>query len=94
MTDIMSRLKFVEQFRPYVVDEDALARMRVDLHDLIEASEWLLDEIKQRDSGLMTPDELETFLINLDVHYVRHVFFHLRSLRKDINASLKNFPVD
>ena len=66
MSEIMKRLGFIEQLRPYVTDDAALSRMRVDLHDLIEASEWLLSEVKKRENGLMTPGELESFLIDLD----------------------------
>ncbi|MEG3149643.1 hypothetical protein U1769_07065 [Sphingomonas sp. ZT3P38] len=92
MSEIMKRLGFIEQLRPYVADDAALSRMRVDLHDLIEASEWLLSEVKKRETGLMTPEELESFLIDLDVHYILHVSFHIKSLKSEINASLEKFP--
>ncbi|MEP7007543.1 MAG: hypothetical protein ABI810_16290 [Sphingomonas bacterium] len=94
MTRINNMLNFIDQIRPYVNDDEALGRIRVDLHDLVEACEWLLSNIQKNTDKTMTEDELETFLIELDINYIQHASFHIKSLKKEIVSSLKKFPVD
>jgi hypothetical protein len=85
-------LNILEQLRPFVVDESAYGRLHADLHDLLEASAWLLKTFSENDGRPLSVSELETLLINIDVHFVDHVLFHLKTLRKDVKATLKNFP--
>ena len=88
MKKLTGRLKFVEQLRPFVADEDAYGRVYADLHDLMVASEWLLAEIDQKRDEPLTAEKIEDFLIDLDVRYIQHVTFHLTSLRKDLDMIL------
>ena len=88
MKKITDRLKIVEQLRPFVANDDSYGRVYADLHDLIEASEWLLGEMDKKRDELLTAEQIEVFLIDLDVHYVQHVAFHLKSLRKDLDVML------
>ena len=88
---IKDRLKFMESLRPYTLNEDSFSRINVDLYDLIEASEWLLKTVSQI-QGLQDPDEIQNFLVDLDVHFIQHVGYHLKSLRKSVAVILKNFP--
>ena len=78
------------QLKPFVKDEHAYARMCTDLHDLVAASEWLLSEMDKRVATPLTVDNVEDFLIDLDVRYIQHVTYHLKSLRKDVNVTLSS----
>jgi hypothetical protein len=69
-------------------------RMHADLHDLIEAGEWLVAELDKLKDEPLNADQVETFLINLDVHYVQHVTWHLKSLRGDIASVLAKIARD
>ena len=82
-------MKIIQQLRPYVPDDDTYGRMSADLNDLVEASEWLLTTINKNYNEL-TWQSIEDFLIDLEVKYIKHVEFHSKSLRKDLNVVLEN----
>lgn len=88
MPGISERLEMLSQLRPFLRDEEAYRQVYADFYDLIECSEWLLAEIERRAKQVMTPDEIETFLIDLDVAYVQHASSHLKSLGQSIQVML------
>jgi len=88
------KLAFLAQIRPFAVDEVSYGRIYADLVDLLEASEWFVKAIDGLESRDLTQSELEDFLIEVDVKFVDHAFFHLSSLRNDLKAALRNFPVE
>ncbi len=88
----LSTPSFVQQLKEYAPDADTYGRLSADVHDLLQASEWLLSVTKQSSGKRLEPSELESLLIDIDVKFVQHVSFHLKSLRKDIAAVLKRFP--
>jgi hypothetical protein len=87
-----SRLSFVKQLRPLVADEETYGRIYGDLHDLLEASVWLLKTVAENDGKTLSRTEMEDLLVDIDVHFVEHALFHLTSLSKDLKATLENFP--
>ena len=85
-------LALLKQLRPFVVDDAAYGRLYADLHDLLEASAWLLKTFADYEGRSLSSSELEDLLVDIDVKFVDHVSFHLKSLRKDLKATLENFP--
>jgi hypothetical protein len=90
--DHPSTPSFVKQLREYAPDAVTYGRLSADFTDLLRASEWLLSVAKQSSGRHLEPSELESLLIDIDVKFVQHVSFHLKSLRKDVAAVLKRFP--
>jgi hypothetical protein len=88
MTDTRNRLKFLEQLKPVLADSATYGRMYADLHDLLQAGQWLTAELDRLQGRSLTSDEIETFLIDLDIAYIQHASFHLKSLHADVNATL------
>ena len=88
MSRISKRLHIVEQLKAFIADDERYGRMHADLHDLIEASEWLLQAMNKVRDYPLTADSAEDFLIDLDINYVQHATFHLNSLRADIASVL------
>jgi hypothetical protein len=92
MSDKTTRL--IEQLRPFLRDEDAYGRFRADIHDLKEICTWFLEKMNPDSEKSMSVNELEDFLIELDVNFIDHGIFHLRSLKAEIESALKQFPDD
>jgi hypothetical protein len=84
----------VSGLTPYVSNSDSLGRVSADLRDLVDASRWLLEALSDAESKVTSADELESFLIDLEVTYLDHVAFHIRSLKDEIGSALANFPVE
>lgn len=82
---------FVDQLKCYA-DPSDLGRMRADLIDLMEISQWFLNAMEGSGKHNMTQDELETFLIELEVQLTYHANFHLQSLKKNLRKMLRRFP--
>ena len=80
----------MKQLRPFTKGDQAYGRLYADFHDLIDACEWLLTELRSKEAKVLSTSEIEEFLIDVDVKFIKHVSFHLKSLRKDINATLTN----
>ena len=70
----------------------AYGRLYGDFHDLLEASAWLLKTFTESEGRSFSPAELEDLLVDINVKFVEHTAFHLRSLGKEIKAMLGNFP--
>lgn len=85
-------LSLLNQLRPFVADEVTYGRIHSDLHDLLEASAWLLKTFAAHEGQSLSASELEDLLVDIDVKFVDHVSFHLTSLRNDLKATLENFP--
>jgi hypothetical protein len=95
MKGILERFSFLEALKPFVTDDDAISRIRVDLNDLLEAGKWLSDEIALRSkNGFNDWRDIEKFLIDLDIQYLTHARFHMDSLRSELTSALNNFPDD
>jgi hypothetical protein len=84
----------LEQLRPFVTDEATYGRIYADLNDLLEASAWLLKTFANNEGRSLSTSELEELLIHVDIHFIDHVLFHLKTLRHDLKSTLKNFPND
>lgn len=82
----------LRQLKPYVDNEEAYGCLHADFADLIEVFQWLEGQLQALDARILSADELETFLIEIDVRFVDHAGFHIRSLKKEINRMLKKFP--
>ena len=85
-------LAFLYQLAPFAPDADIVSRMHLDLSDLLESSRWLLEEVEKMRNLEINPDALETFLINMEVHFIEHIKYHFKTLTKDVKLILKNFP--
>ena len=92
MTDASKKLSIVEQLKPFLNNSEIYGRLYADIHDLLEACEWFMAEIKKTESKTLSSDEIENLLIEIDVRFIEHAMFHLSSLRKDLNTILKKFP--
>jgi hypothetical protein len=54
----------------------------------MEAGEWLSTEIAKMNEGDISRGEIEDFLVDLDVNYIQHVTFHLKTLKTDVKSAL------
>ena len=86
------QIALIEQLKPYAPDEATYGRMYADLHDLLEASAWLLDTFSRHQGETLSESQIETLLVNIDVKFAEHAAYHLRTLRPDIEATLARFP--
>lgn len=86
------KMAFLAQLRPFAVDEVSYGRIHADFVDLLEASEWFVKTMDALEGHELTRSELEDLLVEIDVKFVDHAFFHLSSLRTDLKAALENFP--
>jgi hypothetical protein len=86
------QLALIEQLKPYAPDETTYGRMYADLHDLLEASAWLLDTFARHQGESLSASQMEALLIDIDVKFAEHASYHLRTLRRDIEATLARFP--
>lgn len=78
----------------HIPDEDTRGRLSVDLQDLVESSRWLLNTLEGVKAHPRTDGELENFLIDLEVHYLDHATYHIKSLRRALTTVLATFPDD
>ncbi|CAN5402676.1 hypothetical protein BH11PSE7_BH11PSE7_36850 [soil metagenome] len=85
------QLALIEQLRPYLHDEAAYGRMYADLHDLLEASAWLLNTFSQFDGKPLDASRVEELLVDIDVKFAEHVSWHLQTLRPNIAIALEQF---
>ncbi len=85
-------LALIDQLKPYAPDADTHARVRVDFMDLADICQWFLDEIAKHAGSTLSQDQLEEFLIEIDVNFIQHIEFHLRSLQKTLPRILEKFP--
>jgi hypothetical protein len=76
-----------------IVPTDACDGVSADVNDLLEISRWLLARVSNLEGRLVSPDSLETFLIELDVQ-LDHLRFHVDSLKPAITAALAGLPSD
>lgn len=83
-------MDLVEGIKEHLSSVEDYNIMRVDIGDLLEANNWLTSEIKKSRKSPLSAEEVEDFLIKLDVNYVEHVTFHLNSLRDNIARALEN----
>ena len=83
---------FIEQLEPYASDREAYGPLCADFHDLREACEWFLSAAKANEAKALTSSELQDLLIDIDVHFVEHASFHLKSFRKELAKVLNKFP--
>ena len=82
----------LEQLKSYASSDESYGRIRADFLDLIEACQWFLSVMEQNEERTLSESELEDVLIDIDVKFIQHVAFHLKSLRKDLPDILKQFP--
>jgi hypothetical protein len=78
----------------HIADEDQRGQLSADLQDLVGASRWLLTMLGSIRSGPHTDDELESMLIEFEVHFLDHTSYHIKSLRKTLAVVLATFPDD
>jgi len=88
MKDIRERLAFLDKMMPFAKDAEAFGRFHADFHDLVEASQWFLAKIEENSERSLTPDEIETFLIDVEVRFIDHATWHFKSLRKEMHLML------
>lgn len=80
--------RLVQQLRPFMSGEEAYGRLHADFHDLMEICAWFLQLMNAAERKPLSRDDLETFLIELDVGLIDHASFHLKSMKKEIEAAL------
>ena len=80
--------RLVEQLRPFVSGEEAYGRLHADFHDLMEICAGFLQLMNAAEGKALSRDDLETFLIELDVGLIDHASSHLQSMKKEIEAAL------
>ena len=74
---------------PCLTDVLNQSQLYVDIADSYEACSSfvsLVDDFLSRDTVLA--DQVETFLVDLDVHLLEHLAYHMKSLRRLIPAAL------
>ena len=80
------------QIEPYASSSESYGQICADFADLSDACYWFLAQIEAGRSRTLTQDELEDLLVDIDVKFIQHVSFHLKSLRVELNQMLKKFP--
>jgi hypothetical protein len=86
--------RLIEQLRPFVSGEEAYGRLYADFHDLMEICAWFLQLMNADDRKQLSRDDLEKLLIELDIGLIDHASFHLKSMKKEINAALDKLAND
>ena len=86
--------RFAERLKAFSTDEDLIARIRVDLSDLLESFTWFSEMMKRVNFEMLTPDELEILLAELETKFIWHSKFHLKSLSRDIQTVVDAIPDD
>ena len=54
-----NQLALIQQLRPYTPDEATFGRIYADLHDLLEASAWLLNTFSRYQGKTLSASEIE-----------------------------------
>ncbi len=80
--------RLVEQLRPFLSGDEAYGRLHADFHDLMEICTWFVQLMNSAGRKSLSQDDLEAFLIELDVGLIDHASFHLKSMKKEIEAAL------
>ena len=73
-----------ERLRRYTSDEDVISRFRVDISDLLEICAWFTSRMDNIEPQVLTDEQLDEVLADLDTRLIWHARFHLDSLSKDI----------
>jgi hypothetical protein len=84
--------RLIDALGDHIAGEDRRGQLSVDLQDLVEASRWLLTKLGSIRSEPYTDDELEGVLVDLEVRFLDHASYHIKSLRKTLAAVLATFP--
>lgn len=85
-----SNIKYlVAQIGVFVSDEEILGRLYTDLLDAREACEWFIENINIDGNKQMKRNELEDWLIDLDVNMLTHLVYHLKSIKKVLPTVLE-----
>ena len=80
--------RLIEQLRPLMSGEEAYGRLHADFHDLMEICTWFVQLMNSVERKSLSRDDLEAFLIELDVGLIDHASLHLKSMKKEIEAAL------
>jgi len=91
MQDNTNRL--IAQIRPLLRDDESYGRLHADVHDLIEICTRFLRVTSAGPNRALTREELEGFLIDLDIE-IDHSQFHLNSLKAEIGSALVKLADD
>jgi hypothetical protein len=80
--------RVADQLQPFTKDPQLTTRVYVNLTDMLESCLWFSEQMRANDRSNLTRDELETFLIHIDIKLLQHLASHLESFRKDMPALL------
>jgi hypothetical protein len=83
---------FTAQLEPYASSVDSYGQVCADIADISEACHWFLTQFDARRSKILSQEDLEDALIDIDVKFVQHVSFHLNSLSAELHRMLEKFP--
>lgn len=81
------RKRTIDQLRPFLNDDEAFGRLLADVHDLRDFCARFLRATEADADKALSPDELETLAVELDVE-IDHGLFHLQSLKREVAGSL------
>ena len=76
------------QLKTFELDEQTISKVRVDLTDMLEACCWYSKTIESLPESPLSRDQLEDFLIAVDVQILTHLAYHIDSLRKSMPTLL------
>ena len=80
-----------ENISPLVSEKVNRAPLMVDIADAYEACQQFIDLINKFNSRKRhTKDQVENLLVEIDVHLLEHLTYHLKSLRKEVPRALKS----
>ena len=72
------------EYFPELVDHSTFV---VDINDIYEIACWIKEAIEKLPSG-RNVDEMENFLIGLDIELYSHIGFHLKHLEPNLKKAL------
>ena len=76
------------QLQAFELDEQIVSKVRVDLVDMLEACRWYSQTIENLPESPVNREQLEDFLIAVDVQMLTHLAYHIDSLRKSMPTLL------
>ena len=79
-----------ENISPFFPEKVNRTSLFVDIADAYEACQEFIDLINKFNSQKRyTKDQIENLMIEIDVHLLEHLTYHLKSLRREVPRALK-----
>jgi hypothetical protein len=79
--------EIIDSMRPFLKGDENYYQVRTDILDINEAVAWLNNFSKKKKWSNL--DELETAMIEMDVSFISHIEYHIKSLKRNMKYALE-----